>query len=131
MAHDARKAELIAALDRARSSIAVNAGALREDLDPLARVKGSFRRHGFAWMSGAALFGLVLAKLPARKKIVTVDSKGQKLRDAPKAATAGIILGVLKIAFDLGKPWLAEWVARRATGFAEQRVAGGTAPCGR
>ncbi len=131
MADDARKAELIAALDLARSRIAVNAGALREDLDPLARVKGSFRRHGLAWMSGAALFGLVLAKLPARKKIVTVDPKGRKLRDAPKAATAGIILGVLKIVFDLSKPWLADWVARRATGYVGHRVERGAAPRGR
>ena len=114
MAHDTRKAELIAALDRARSRLAVNAGALREDLDPLGRVKSSYRRHGLAWLGGAALAGLVLAKLPARQKIVEVDTRGQKLRDTSKAATAGLLLGLLKIAFDLGKPWLAERLASYA-----------------
>lgn len=120
MADHARKAELIAQLDRARSRIAVNAGALRTDLDPLAKVKASYRRNGVAWLGGAALLGLVLAKLPARKKIVTVDPKGRKVNDSQKnAATAGLLLGALKIAFDLSKPWLVDWVARRAAGFNE------------
>lgn len=127
MAHDARKAELIAALDQARSRLAVNAHALRDDLDPLSGVKRSFRRHGLVWLGGATLFGLVLSKLPARTKKVVVDRKGARLREAPRAATAGIALGALKIAFDLGKPWIAGWLARRA----EQYVAPGDSSASR
>lgn len=128
MAHDARKAELIATLDRARSRIAVNAHALRDDLDPLAGVKRSFRSHGLAWVGGATLLGLVLAKLPARTKTVTVDRAGRKFRDAPKAATAGLIVGALKIAFDVGKPWIAGWLSRRAATFAGDYAARGDLP---
>jgi hypothetical protein len=120
MAHDARKAELIAALDRARSRLAANAHALRADVNPLARVQRSFRRNGFAWVGGATLLGVLLAKIPARTKTVTVDPRGRKLRDTPKAASAGLLLGVLKIAFDLGKPWIAGWLSRRAASYAEQ-----------
>ncbi len=121
MAHDARKAELIVALDRARSRLAANALGLRDDLDPLARVRRSFGRNGFAWVGGATLLGVLLAKIPARTKSVTVDRDGTKFRDTPKAAAgAGLLLGVLKIAFDLGKPWIAGWLSRRAAGYAER-----------
>lgn len=85
----------------------------------MVRVKASYQRHGFAWLSGAALFGLVLAKLPARKKIVKVDAKGQRLREAPKMAKAGLIFGALKLAFDLSKPLLADWISQRATAYAQ------------
>jgi hypothetical protein len=122
MAHDARKAELIAALDRARSRLAANAHALRDDLDPLARARRSFQRNGFAWVGGATLLGVLLARLPARTKTVTVDRRGRKVEDTRKAATAGLTLGVLKIAFDLAKPWLAGWISRRAASFADGDV---------
>jgi len=118
MAHDTRKAELIATLDRARSRIAANAHALGDDLNPIAQVKKSFRRHGLAWLGGAALTGLVLSKLPGRTKVVTVDRKGQRVQDTKKAATAGLLLGVIKIAFDLAKPWLAGWISERAAQYA-------------
>jgi hypothetical protein len=120
MAHDLRKAELIATLDRARSRLAANALAVREDLNPLTGVQRSFRQHGLAWLGGATLFGLVLSKLPARTKKVIVDRKGAKVSDSRNAATAGLLIGTLKLAFDLGKPFLSGWLARRAEGFAAQ-----------
>jgi hypothetical protein len=113
MAHDARKAELIAALDRARSRLAANAHGLRDDVNPLSCVQRSFRRNGFSWVGGAALLGVLLARLPARTRVVTVDRRGQKVQDTRKAATAGLTLGALKIAFDLAKPWLVGWISRR------------------
>lgn len=122
MAHDARKAELIATLDRARSRLAANAHALRDDVNPVVQVKKSFRRHGVLWLGGAAFTGLMLSKLPARTKVVTVDRKGQRVQDTKKAATAGLLVAVLKIGFDLVKPWLAGWISERAA-----QYAGGTA----
>jgi hypothetical protein len=121
MAHDARKAELIAALDRARSRLAANAHALRDDVNPLARVQRSFRRNGFAWVGGATLLGVLLARLPARTKVVTVDRQGARVRETKSAATAGLLLGALKLAFDLAKPWMAGWLSRRAASFAEDQ----------
>ena len=118
MAHDARKTELIATLDRARSRLAVNVHALRDDLHPLTGVRRSFQRHGLAWLGGATLFGLLLSKLPARTKNVVVDRRGAKLREKPGAATAGLFVAALKIAFDLAKPWIGGWLSRRAADLA-------------
>ena len=117
MAHDARKAALIAALDRARSQLAVNAGALRDDLDVSRRARRSFARNTVAWLGGGALVGVLLAKLPARTKKIAVDGMGRKHKGEGTAVKAGLLLGGLKIAFDLAKPMLLKWAGTRVADY--------------
>ena len=124
MAHDARKAALIAALDRARSQLAVNAGALRDDMDVGRRARRSFARNSVAWLGGAALFGLLLAKIPARTKKVALNWRGRKAEVRESAVKAGLLIGALKIAFDLAKPQLLKWAGRRVADYLSSRARG-------
>ena len=119
MAHDARKAALIAALDRARSQLAANAGALRDDLDVNRSARRSFERHRFTWLGGAAFAGVLLAMLSRRKRKVV--ARGRKHEGEKTAVKAGLLLGVLKIAFDMAKPTLLKWAGRRVAHYVSHR----------
>ncbi len=124
MAEDQRKAELTADLARSRQRLSANFGALRHDLNFPGRVKAAVLKHPAAWVGGAALFGLLLAKLPARRKkvVVTADGKPAKLA---RAGQTGLILGALKIAFDLARPTLAKWATRRVADYMDGTKTGG------
>ncbi len=124
MAEDQRKAELTAELARARARVSANLGALRRDLDFPGRVKGAVMKHPATWVGGAALFGVLLAKLPARRKkgSVTADGKPAKLGAAGKT---GLLLGALKIAFDLSRPALAKWAGQRVADYMDGAKPGG------
>lgn len=127
MAEEQRKAELTAELALARARLSANLGALRRDLDFPGRVKAAVLKHPAAWVGGATLFGLLLAKLPARRKkvVVTADGKPAKLARAGKT---GLLLGALKIAFDLSRPALAKWAGQRVADYMDGAGAGGRSP---
>jgi hypothetical protein len=116
MAENKRKAELTAELARARSRIGLNLGALRRDLDFPARAKRAVFRHPRAWVGGASLIGLLLARLPSRKKAVPAGRKNAEAQIVG-AGKAGLLLGALKIAFDLSRPALAKWAGQRVTDY--------------
>lgn len=126
MAEDQRKAELTAELARARARFSANLGALRRDLDFPGRVKGAVLKNPALWVGGATLFGVLLAKLPARRKkvIVTADGQPAKLGAAGKT---GLLLGALKIAFDLSRPALAKWAGQRVSDYMDGTKTGGRA----
>ena len=115
MAEDQRKSELIAELARARSRIGANLGALRRDLDFPARAKRAVLKNPAAWVGGATLVGVLLARLPRRKK--TAASRTGAEAQIVGAGKAGLLLGVLKIAFDLSRPALAKWAGRRVADY--------------
>ena len=77
---DTERAALIAEIEVARGKIANTGTALREAgeglrrrFDVPSRAKLSFEKHRPAWLGGAAILGLLLAKLPARKKTVFIE----------------------------------------------------------
>ena len=116
--NDPEKAELLAEIAAARAKIASTGTALQASADSLrhtfnipARAKASFANHRSAWLSGAALFGLLLSKLPARKKTVFVEPATGA---TGKLATAW---SLFKFASGLAKPFLgdlaAKWIAAR------------------
>ena len=116
MAEDQRKTELTAELARARRRIGENLGALRRDLDFPARVKNAVFKHPRAWAGGAALFGVLVARLTARKKKVAPSKKNTEAQIVG-AGKAGLLLGALKIAFDLSRPALAKWASQRVADY--------------
>ena len=116
MAEDERKSELTAELARARSRIGANLGALRRDLDFPARVKGAVMKHPAAWVGGATLFGALLAKLPRRRKQTAVQHDGVDAK-VIGAGKTGLLVGALKIAFDLSRPALAKWAGQRVADY--------------
>lgn len=118
MAGDSDKAELIAQLAAARERLARTGRALqdagellRQKLDVPARAKESFEKHRPAWLGGATLIGLLLSKLPARKKTVFVErSTGQALGMAGKL---GAVWSAAKFAAGIAKPFLGEIAGQR------------------
>lgn len=116
MAENQRKTELSAELARARSRIGANFGALRRDLDFPARAKRVVLKNPAAWVGGATLVGVLLARLPRRKKTAAASRTGAEAQIVG-AGKAGLLLGVLKIAFDLSRPALAKWAGRRVAAY--------------
>ena len=118
MAQDNDKAELIAELAQARATMYGYALALRRDLDFSTRAKNAFKRSPLPWLGGAALLGLLVARLPRRtKKVVTISSKSKKEPIVEEAGKAGLVLGALKIAFDLARPALIKWATQRFSNY--------------
>jgi hypothetical protein len=117
MAQDHDKAELIAELARARTTASANVVALRHDLDFPARARRSFAKNPLPWIGGAAVLGLIVARIPKRtKKVVTVFPKKEE-PVAAKAGKAGLVLGALKIAFDFARPALLKWATQRFSNY--------------
>ncbi len=118
MAGDSDKAELIAELAAARERLSRTGRALQEagdllrlKLDVPARAKESFEKHRPAWLGGATFLGLLLSKLPARKKTVFVErSTGQTIGMAGKM---GALWSAAKFAAGIAKPFLGEIAGQR------------------
>lgn len=100
--HDKRA--IVAELAAARARLSETGEALRRSLDVTARAKESFRRHKPAWLSGAAIVGFVLSKLPSRKKTVFVERATGKVLGA--AGKLGAIFSVAKLAINFARPLL-------------------------
>jgi hypothetical protein len=121
------KAELLAQIAASRARLAAAAGGLRDagegvkrSLDVPARVSDSFRKHRPAWLGGAALLGILLSKLPARKKTVYVDRDNGELLG--KAAKAGFAWGAVKTIAGLARPLLSEIALTRFTDWAARQA---------
>ena len=112
---DDQKVALIAQLDRTRSRLAANRRELAEDLDVPKKLKSSFVGHRGVWLGGAALFGLIISRLPPRRKKSAPPSKAKATAkvEAERAGMAGIGFALLKIAFNVAKPILISWATKR------------------
>lgn len=107
-----RKAELIAQLSRARAGLDRASAQVREAVDVPRRLRRSVANNMFLWLGGAALVGVVIAKLPRRTQKVLVDAEGQRV-DAGGVAKTGLLLAVAKIAFDVARPTLLKLAAEQ------------------
>ncbi len=127
MAENKRKTELIAELARSRSRIAGHVVALRSDLNFAARAKRAVLKNPVLWMAAASLIGLLLSKVPAGRKKIAIGRSGKE-KAAANAGKAGLLLGALKIAFDLSRPFLFKLAKQRVTASLARRKAGRYAP---
>jgi hypothetical protein len=121
MAEEDRKKELMAELEAARSRATVNYFALRKDLDIPTRAKRAFARQPVAWVGGASFLGLIVSRFAFRKKKVAVFRKGKEPM-IEKAEKAGLLLGILKLAFDLLRPALTTWATKFVTSYATRKM---------
>jgi hypothetical protein len=130
---DADKAALIAELAAARARITESGrtleeagSALKEKLNLPSRIKASYERHKPAWLGAAALFGFLLSRIPARKKVVYVErSTGRTLGPAGKASA---LWAAVKMAATFAKPFLSELATQRLGALAQRFVQRGGPP---
>ena len=112
------KAELSAELDRARAKLSRNFEGFRHDIDVPAHFKNAVREHKTWWITGAAGVGLLLAKLPSRKKKVYVDKRtNEKLK---KTGEAGLVLALAKMAFSAAKPMITAFATKKIAEMAKK-----------
>jgi hypothetical protein len=126
MADAARKRELIAQLDRARSRATAHQRELTEDLQVGDKLKESVNTHRGTWLGAAALIGLLISKIPPRTKTIkiTAGSNGKVAKEAKQFGMAGLGLAALKWLFDLVRPLIISWGSR----YVKSRLSGGPAP---
>jgi hypothetical protein len=120
---DDRKTPLIDQLRQARSRLSANGYELADDLNFPAKISSSLKKHRGIWLGAAALFGLLITQLPRRTKKVFVPAKGKKKEEVERAGIAAILLGVLKIALNVGKPLILAWASKRVKRAAEAEEA--------
>jgi hypothetical protein len=119
MAEPGVKIALAADLDRARARLARGAEGLRQDLNVPAHLRHSFHEHKAAYIGGATFLGLLLSKLPARKKKIYVERKGkQTVKEVEKA---GLWIMLLQMLFNAARPMLTSLVAKQVTDFVKSR----------
>lgn len=120
MAEPGVKIELAAELERTRARLARNLDGLRHDLDLGTHFKESFHQNKAAYIGGATLFGLLLSKLPARRKKIYVDKKSKA--GVKEAEKAGLWLILLQFVFKVVRPMLTSLVAKQVTEFVRTRT---------
>jgi hypothetical protein len=119
MAEPDAKIILAADLARARAALGRNIEALRRDLDVASHFKQSFHENKAAYIGGATFFGLLLSKLPARKKKVYVERKTKgAMKEAEKA---GLLLMIAQFLFKTFRPLLMSLVTKQVTEFVKSR----------
>jgi hypothetical protein len=116
-ARDKPAEELTEEIDRSRELVARSLSGVRYELDFPRKIRRSFRRQTFAWITAAAVVGLLLAVQSTRKKKIYIDSKRAK-KSAGNILEAGFLLGALKIAGSLLKPVAVSFLKKKVTEYA-------------
>jgi hypothetical protein len=111
--------ELTAEIAQSRERVARDLRGLHYELDFPAKFRRSFRKQTVSWVSAAAAVGVLVALAPTRKKKIYVDAKGAR-KSQKKLVETGFALAVLKIAANMVRPVIVEFLKNRLTGFAGQ-----------
>jgi hypothetical protein len=105
--------ELNTEIARSRLRVASELRGLRYELDFPAKFRRSFRKQTGSWISAATAVGAVIALAPMRrKKVVHVDAKGRRKGDK-KLMETGLAMAALKLAGNLARPVIMEFVKNR------------------
>jgi hypothetical protein len=111
--------ELTAEIAQSRERLARDVRGLHYELDFPAKFRRSFREQTVSWLSAAAAVGALIALAPMRKKKIYVDAKNSR-KSKKKLVETGFALAVLKIAANLARPVVVEFVKNRLTDFGGQ-----------
>src|SRR5205809_2342703 len=93
---------------------------LRYELDLPAKFRKSFRKQTGSWITAAAAVGALIALAPMRKKKIYVDAKHSR-KSKKKLVETGFALAMLKIAANLARPVIVEFVKNRLSDFGGQQ----------
>jgi len=108
---NARKAEIVARLDAQRPLLARHYQGIKRGASVSSRLQRSATGHPSIWMAGAASFGWLLSRIPARKKRIYIDNVGQK--KIRRGFFAALILGLIKIVADVAKPTIIAFASKK------------------
>jgi len=111
--------ELTTEIAQSRERVARDLRGLHYELDFPAKFRRSFRKQTGSWMTAAAAVGALIALAPMRKKKIYVDAKSRD-NGKKKLVETGFALAVLKIAANLARPAVIEFVKNRVTDFGRQ-----------
>ena len=108
--------ELTAEIGQSRERVARDLRGLKYEVDFPAKFRRSFRQQTVSWLSAAAAVGALIALAPMRKKKIYVNAKSGR-KSQKKLVESGVALAVLKIAANLARPGIVEFVKTRLTDF--------------
>ena len=104
-----KKQQITAALTDVRIQVQNEVSRLRRALDMKQRFPESVENHPWEWVSGAAICGWLLSRVPARKKRIYIDRSSQK---PIKARNAGPLGKLWRGFWKLSKPIIAAYLAK-------------------
>jgi len=133
MAESLRKDALIAELAVARDRLGGHALGLRRNLSPAEAIKRGTHRYPAAWFGGAVLVGLLLSRIPARRKEVKLEPSMPRRDNKKQAGGAGqvaIAVTLVKFALDMAKPSLMRWVRSRVESYGSRSASTPKEPAG-
>ncbi len=104
------KERITAKLAGVRTALSDQSLLVRRNLDVGRQMSDSMRRHSWAWMSIAAIFGWLLSRLPARKKKIYIHAA-----DSQKVKSRGIGLSghIWKGTWSIVKPVITAYLTTR------------------
>ena len=111
--------ELTAEIAESRERVRRDLRGLQYELDFPAKFRRSFRRQTGSWMTAAGAVGVLIALAPMRKKKIYVDAKNSR-KTKKKLVETGFALAVLKIAANLARPMIVDFIKNRLTDFGGQ-----------
>ncbi len=109
---DRRKAALIAEIEVSRSEIRTAIRRVERAANIIERARRGITANLSTWLIGASIGGFLLSKTLSGSK--RGNSHTPSYLDRPKKRfPAGILVGAVKVAFDLARPALLQWAASR------------------
>ncbi len=111
--------ELTAEIAQSREHVTRDLRGLRYEVDFAAKFRRSFREQTISWLTTAAAVGALVALAPMRKKKIYVDAKSGR-KSQKKLVETGVALAVLKIAANMIRPVVVEFLKNRLTDFGSQ-----------
>ena len=108
--------ELTAEIAQSRERVSRDLRGLQYELDFPARFRRSFRKQTASWLTAATAVGALIALAPMRKKRIYVDAKGGR-KSQKKLVETGFTLAVLKIAANMIRPVVVEFLKNRLADF--------------
>jgi len=111
--------ELTAEIAQSRERVTRDLRGLRYEADFAAKFRRSFREQTISWLTTAAAVGALVALAPMRKKKIYVDAKSGR-KSQKKLVQTGVALAVLKIAANMIRPVVVEFLKNRLTDFGSQ-----------
>jgi len=111
--------QLTTQIAESRERVRRDLRGLQYELDFPAKFRRSFRKQTGSWLTAATAVGALIALAPMRRKKIYVDAKGAR-KSQRKLVETGFALAVLKIAANMVRPVIVEFLKNRLTGFAGQ-----------